>query len=63
MSGLLDTSMIVRYLTGDPPNLADVSAQVINGVAPLLVSDVVIVEAADVLTEVIEVRGQLLLTV
>lgn len=55
MSGLLDTSMIVRYLTGDPPDLAEVSAEVIDGVAPLLVTDVVIVETAYVLTSVYEV--------
>lgn len=55
MSDLLDTSMLVRYLTGDPPDLADVSAQVIDGVAPLLVTDVVIVETAYVLTSVYEV--------
>lgn len=55
MSGLLDTSMIVRYLTGDPPDLADVSANVIDGVAPLLVTDVVIVETAYVLMSVYEV--------
>ena len=28
MTALLDTSMLVRYLTGDPPELADLSAQV-----------------------------------
>lgn len=55
MSGLLDTSMIVRYLTGDPPDLAEVSAEVIDGVAPLLITDVVIVETAYVLTSVYEV--------
>lgn len=42
--------MLARNLTGDPPDLADVSAEVIDGVAPLLVTDVVIVETADVLT-------------
>ena len=49
MSGLLDTSMLVRYLTGDPPDLADVSAQVIDGEDPLLITDVVLFEAAYVL--------------
>ena len=46
MSDLLDSSMLVRYLTGDPPDLADVSAEVIGGVDALLVTDVVIVETA-----------------
>ena len=49
MSALLDTSMLVRYLTGDPPDLADASAQVIDGDDPLLITDVVLVEAAYVL--------------
>lgn len=55
MSGVVDTSMIVRYLTGDPPDLAEVSAEMIDGVAPLLVTDVVIVETAYVLMSVYEV--------
>lgn len=38
--------MIVRYLSGDPPDLAGVSAEVFDGVATLLVTDVVIVETA-----------------
>jgi len=46
VSDLLETSMLVRYLTGDPPDLADVSAEVIDGVNELLVTGVVIVETA-----------------
>ena len=55
MSDLLDTSMLVRYLTGDPPDLAEVSAQVIDGDRTLLVTDVVIVETAYVLQSVYQV--------
>ena len=55
MSDLLDTSMLVRYLTGDPPHLAEVSAQVIDGDRALLVTDVVIVETAYVLQSVYQV--------
>ena len=55
MSDLLDTSMLVRYLTGDPPDLAEVSAQVIDGDRALLVTDVVIVETAYVLQSVYQV--------
>lgn len=47
--------MIARYLTGDPPDLADVSVEVIDGVAALLVTDVAIVETAYVLVSVNEV--------
>ena len=39
VSALLDTSMLVRYLTGDPPDLADASAKVIDA-DELLISDV-----------------------
>ena len=31
VSDLIDTSVVVRYLTGDPPHLADLSAQLIDG--------------------------------
>ena len=43
---MVDASMLVRYLTGDPPDLADVRAEVIDGVNELLVTGVVIVETA-----------------
>ncbi len=58
MSKLLDTSMLVRYLTGDPPDLADVSARVIDGEDELLITDVVLVETAYVLRSVYEVPRQ-----
>ncbi|MYE54568.1 MAG: type II toxin-antitoxin system VapC family toxin [Chloroflexi bacterium] len=47
--------MLVQNLTGDPPDLADVSAEVIDGVDELLVAGVVIAETASVLTSVYEV--------
>lgn len=52
MSGLLDTSMVVRYLTADPPELAEKAAQVIDGEEALQVTDVVIAETAYVLMSV-----------
>ena len=52
MSDLVDTSMLVRYLTGDPPALADRSAKIIDGESDLLITDVVLVETAHVLTSV-----------
>lgn len=55
MSGMLDTSMIVRYLTGDPPELAERAAQVIDQEDGLLVSEVVIAETAYVLTTVYKI--------
>jgi len=50
VSGFLDTSMLVRYLTDDPPNLAEQAAKVIDGEEGLQVTDVVLAEAAYVLT-------------
>ncbi|MCL0097693.1 PIN domain-containing protein [Dehalococcoidia bacterium] len=55
MSGFLDTSAIVRYLTGDPPELAEQAAQIIDKLDDLLVTDVVLTETAYVLTSVYQV--------
>jgi predicted nucleic acid-binding protein len=55
MSGVLDTSMVVRYLTGDPSTLAEQAARVIDQEEDLLVNDVVIAETAYVLTSVYKI--------
>ncbi len=52
MSGFLDTSIVVRYLTGDPPDLAEKAAQIIDGEERLQVTEVVLAETAYVLTSV-----------
>lgn len=52
MSGLLDTSIVVRYLTDDPPELAEKAAQIIDGEEQLQITDVVLAETAFVLTSV-----------
>ena len=52
MAALLDTSVIVRYLTGEPPRLAARAARIIDGARALAVTDVVIAETAFVLTTV-----------
>ncbi len=52
MSGFLDTSIIVRYLTDDPPELAEKAALVIDSEEQLHITDVVLVETAYVLTAV-----------
>jgi predicted nucleic acid-binding protein len=51
----LDTSVIVRYLTDDPPELAAAAARLIDSDAPLRLSELVIAETAYVLTSVYEV--------
>lgn len=55
MAGFLDTSVVVRYLTGDPPSLADRAAAVLDGDEELWLTDVVLAESAYVLTSVYEV--------
>jgi predicted nucleic acid-binding protein len=52
VSGFLDTSMLVRYLVADSAELAEKATKVIDGKENLLVTDVVILEAAYVLTSV-----------
>ncbi len=52
MTGFLDTSIVVRYLTGDPPELAEKAADIVDGVEPLQITDVVLAETAYVLTSV-----------
>ena len=52
MGGFLDTSIVVRYLTGDPPHLAEQAARIIDGEDELKVTDVVVAETAYVLRSV-----------
>lgn len=52
VSRFLDTSIVVRYLTDDPPKLADAAADVLDGKEELRLTDVVIVETAYVLSTV-----------
>src|SRR5713101_2917738 len=47
--------MLVRYLTGDPPRLAELAARVIDDEEELLISDVVLAETAYVLATVYRV--------
>ena len=58
MSGFLDTSILVRYLTGDPPELAEQAARTIDREDNLLVTDVVLTETAYVLTSVYQVARE-----
>ena len=55
MSRFLDTSVIVRYLTDDPPELAEQAANIVDRGDDLLLTDVVIAETAYVLTSVYRV--------
>jgi predicted nucleic acid-binding protein len=51
----LDTSFVVRYLTDDPPELAARAAAVIDSDQPLILSEMVLLETAYVLTSVYRV--------
>jgi len=51
-TAFLDTSVIVRYLTDDPPALAARAAQIIDSEQTLIVSELVLVETAYVLASV-----------
>jgi predicted nucleic-acid-binding protein len=55
MSGFLDTNVIVRYLTGDPPSMAEQAARILTNEADLYVTDVVIAEVDHVLSSVYQV--------
>ncbi len=50
--GFLDSSVIVRYLTNDPPAMAETAAEIIDTGRPLIVSEVVLAESAYVLSSV-----------
>lgn len=47
--GFLDTSVVVRYLTGDPPEMADRAAALIDAGGALILSELVLIETAYVL--------------
>lgn len=55
---LLDTSVVVRYLTDDPPDLAERAGRVIDGAATLRFSEVALVETAHVLASVYGIERQ-----
>lgn len=52
MKALVDTSLLVRYLTRDPPHLAERAAQVLDGEETLGITEVALVETAYVLESV-----------
>ncbi len=54
-SAFVDASVLVRYLTGDPPEMAEQAALILDGEPELLVTDVALTETAYVLTSVYQV--------
>ena len=51
-AAFVDTSVLVRLLTGEPPGAADQAAQIVDGPAAVVVTDVALIETAYVLTSV-----------
>jgi predicted nucleic-acid-binding protein len=49
MSGYLDTSLLVRYLTDDPPEMAERAAGLIDDLPELRVTETALIETAYVL--------------
>lgn len=54
-AGFLDTSVLVRYLTGDPPQMAEQAARILDSEEPLVLSEIALLEAAHVLASFYEI--------
>lgn len=52
MSAFVDTSVLIRYLTGDPPEMLEGSRQIVDEVESVALTDVVLAETASVLLSV-----------
>ena len=61
MSGFLDTSVVVRYLTGDSRELSDLATGIIDREDDLRITDVVLAETSYVLTSVYQLPRALIL--
>ena len=60
---LLDTSYIVRYLTDDPPDMAERATEVIESDEILVLSEMVLLETAYVLSSVYQVPRDILVDI
>lgn len=60
MTSLLETSVIVRYLVQDQPQMAQRAAEIIDGPDALVITDVVLLETAHVLRSVYHVARELI---
>ncbi|HXB63246.1 MAG TPA: PIN domain-containing protein [Solirubrobacteraceae bacterium] len=56
MSAFLDTNVLIRHLTGDPPEMAARATVALAGEEPLLLSDLVVAECVYVLESFYEVE-------
>ena len=55
MTGYLDTNVLIRHLTGDPPEMASRATALLGGTGPLLLADLVFAECVYVLESFYEV--------
>lgn len=58
MSAFVDTSVIIRYLTADPPEMLDEARRIVDETDPLVLTDVVLAETAFVLLSFYRVPRQ-----
>lgn len=54
-ASFVDTSVVVRYLTNDPPAMAEAAATLIDSNRPLVLSEVILAETAYVLSSIYDV--------
>ncbi|MEA3336284.1 MAG: PIN domain-containing protein [Chloroflexota bacterium] len=54
-AAFIDTSVVFRYLTNDPPAMAAVAARLIDSDQPLILSEVILAETAYVLSSVYDI--------
>lgn len=59
MTAFLDTSVLIRYLTGDPPDMLETSRRIVDQSDRLEITDVVLAETAFVLLSVYQVPRQI----
>lgn len=58
MSGYLDANVLLRYLTGEPPALAARARRIIDTVAGLVLTDLILAETEFVLMQTYGVRRE-----
>ena len=54
----IDTNVVVRYLTNDPPDQAEIAASIVDEVGDFWISDVVLTETAYVMRDVYAVSRE-----
>ena len=56
MSAFIDTNVLIRHLTGDPPEQAGRATRLLSDADQLLLPDLIVAEVVDVLESVYKVR-------